>query len=747
MKPTGTPYSSATEPRTPGESVIEQDRRRRRKRIRIIILISLVLFALFSYLETRVFELGTVRLPVNGNVLIFMLINLNVLLLLLMIFLVLRELTQLVFERKRRILGTRLKTKLVISFVSLSLIPTALLFFVALQFVSTSMDYWFNSNVEQSLLESLNIAKEAYQGTKDEVVRQGRIIAAQLEARPLGQPLTPTLKEALAGHGLAGVAVISDQREVVAAQVAAAFSGQELPEIPMGYLRRTLEGERGLVVAEPFGGGELIRAFTLVRTGEGRPGILVIASFLPREKLARMQTISTGLEGYRQLMMLKAPLKTSLIVMLLIVTLLIVFCAVWFGFYVANGLTGPIKRLADATHRIAEGDLDFVLEKTSGDEMGTLVDSFNQMTHDLKVSREQIVATSQELDNRRRYTEIILQTVAAGVISLDHSGKIITINRFAEELLKIRKEDLLGRHYRAILRQEHLHILEAFLAELARSGKASIQRPLRLTVGEETFSLRVNFTRLEDEEHRPLGVVLVFDNLTELEKAQRMAAWREVARRIAHEVKNPLTPIQLSAQRLRKRYLDQLAAEGEVFDLCTKTIINQVDELQRLVGEFSSFARIPAIQKSRNNLAEMAKEVLALYQEAHKHIAFSLTVAEGLPEFFFDLKQMKRVFINLLDNAVAAIGETGAPGRIDAVLHCDWEQKQVVMEVRDNGPGVRDEDKLRLFEPYFSTKKSGTGLGLAIASTAVADHGGSIRVRDNAPTGAVFVVELPLAFE
>ena len=725
--------------------MIEQDRRRRKKRIRIIILVCLTLFVLFTYLETRVFELGAVSLPVSGNVLIFMLINLNVLLLLLVIFLVLRELTQLVFERKRRILGTRLRTKLVISFVSLSLIPTGLLFFVALQFVSTSMDYWFNSNVEQSLLESLDVAKEAYQAAKDEVARQGRDVAGQLAARPAGQPLAPALKEALSGHGLAAAEVISDEREVVAAQLATRLAGETVPEIPTEYLRRAIEGERNLVVAQPLAmGGELLRAFTRLRLADGTAGVLVVASLIPPERLARMENISTGLEGYRQLMILKAPLKTSLLVMLLIVTLLIVFCAVWFGFYVANGLTGPIKKLAEATHRIAHGDLDFVLEKTSGDEMGTLVDSFNQMTHDLKVSREQIVATSQELDNRRRYTEIILQNVAAGVISLDESGKIITINRFAEELLRIRRKDLLGRHYRAILRQEHLHILEGFLAELGRSGKSSIQRPLRLTVGDETFSLRVNFTRLEDEEHKPLGVVLVFDNLTELEKAQRMAAWREVARRIAHEVKNPLTPIQLSAQRLRKKYLDQLAADGEVFDLCTKTIINQVDELKRLVGEFSSFARMPVIQKATNDLSEMAREVLALYREAHRDVAFTLTVEEGVVPFLFDLKQLKRVFINLLDNAVAAMEEQG---RVMVAIGCDRERKLVTLEVADSGPGVRDEDKLRLFEPYFSTKKSGTGLGLAIAGTAVADHGGAIRVRDNVPQGAVFVVELPFAFE
>lgn len=749
MKQTGTPLNSATDS-PEQQAIIERDRRRRKKRIRLIILGCLVLFFLLTYLETRVFELGEVSLPVSGNVLIFVLMNINVLLLLLMIFLALRDLVQLVFERRRRILGTRLRTKLVISFVSLSLIPTGLLFFVALQFVSTSMDYWFNINVEQSLLESVNIAKEVYRQTHDEVVREGRAIAAQLQApryrAVTGERVDLFLKDVLLSHGLAGVEIISPERTAVFAVFAPKIAEQVVPEIPAEYLRRAFEGERELVAAQPVVAGELLRSLTLVQFGgiEALPSVLVISRLIPQERLWRMEAISTGLEGYRQLMILKAPIKTSLLLMLLIVTLLIVFCAVWFGFYVANGLTGPIKKLADATRRVAEGELDFVLEKTSGDEMGTLVDSFNQMTSDLRASRGQIEKASQEIDNRRRYTEIILQNVAAGVISLDEGGKIITINHFAEALLQIRRKDFIGRHYRAMLRQEHLHILEGFLAELARSGKTSIQRPLRLTVGDETFSLRVNFTKLEDEDHKPLGVVLVFDNLTELEKAQRMAAWREVARRIAHEVKNPLTPIQLSAQRLRKKYLAQLSPDGEVFDLCTKTIINQVDELKRLVGEFSSFARMPAIQKSMNNLPEMVKELLVLYQEAHKNITFTMIVEGELPQFLFDLKQMKRVLINLLDNAVAAVPD---PGRIEVVLHLDQQAKAAVMEVRDNGHGVRDEDKLRLFEPYFSTKKSGTGLGLAIASTVVADHDGAIRVRDNEPAGAVFSVVLPLLLE
>jgi len=736
------------------EEVLWKDRRRRKKRIRLIILACLVLIPLLTYLETRVVQLGVVPFPVSGNVLIFVLINFNILLLLLMVFLVLRNLAQLVFERRRRFLGTKLRSKLVIAFVSMSFFPTGLLFFISLQFVSTSMDYWFNINVAQSLEESISIAKNIYQEAQDQVERQGRLIAERLEAKHYhdlaGKNMSPVLQELMKTHGLAGIEVISGQNEVLARVYRPEVANEAVPEIPLNLLRNAYAGNQGQTVIQPVAAGELVRGVSLVRIGgsEARQGVLIVSLLIPQERVRRMQTISAGYEGYKQLMMLKAPIKTSLLVMLLIVTLLIVFCAIWFAFYVAGGLTGPIGRLAEATRRVAEGELDFVLEKTSGDEMGTLVDSFNRMTSDLSASKKQLeeanTALSQgnlDAETRRRYMEIVLQNVAAGVISLDEQGRITTINRFAEELLRINRLAFLGQEFRAVLRPEHRAVLEGFLAELSRSGKPSLERPLRLTVGEETFSLRVNVTRLEDENNQPLGVVLVFDNLTELEKAQRMAAWREVARRIAHEVKNPLTPIQLSAQRLRKRYLDRLSGDQEVFDICTKTIVNQVDELKKLVSEFSNFARMPAINKAMGNLAEMANEVFILYQEAHKDKQFRLLLEGPLPQFSFDGKQMKRVLINLLNNAVAATAEAGV---IEIVLAWEKKRKVIRLEVRDNGSGVSDKDKPRLFEPYFSRKKTGTGLGLAIASTVVADHHGYIRVKDNLPQGARFIVELPL---
>lgn len=736
------------------EEVLRKDRLRRKKRIRLIILACLVLIPLLTYLETRVVQLGTVPFPVSGNVLIFVLINFNVLLLLLMVFLVLRNLAQLVFERRRRFLGTKLRSKLVIAFVSMSFFPTGLLFFIALQFVSTSMDYWFNSNVAQSLEESIAIAKNSYQETQDQVDRQARLIGDRLDAKRYGdiswKDAEPVLKDIMKTHGLAGIEVISGQREVLARAYRPEIIKEGVPEIPLDTIRNALADNTEQITIQPVAAGELVRGVSSIRIdgADAGQGALIVSLLIPQERVRQMQTISAGYEGYKQLMILKAPIKTSLLVMLLIVTLLIVFCAVWFAFYVAGGLTGPIGRLAEATRRVAEGELDFVLEKTSGDEMGTLVDSFNRMTSDLLASKRQLEEANSALrqgnldaETRRRYMEIVLQSVAAGVISLDEHGRITTINRFAEELLRIDRRDFEGKEYQAVLRPEHRAVLDGFLGELSRSGKSSLERPLRLTVGDETFSLRVNVTRLEDENNQSLGVVLVFDNLTELEKAQRMAAWREVARRIAHEVKNPLTPIQLSAQRLRKRYLDRLEGDQEVFDVCTKTIINQVDELKKLVSEFSSFARMPAVHKAMGNIAEMANEAFVLYQEAHKDRLFRLRVEGPIPVFSFDVKQMKRVLVNLLNNAVAA---TSKAGEIEIVLACEEERNVVILEVRDNGAGVSDQDKLRLFEPYFSRKKTGTGLGLAIASTVVADHHGYIRVKDNEPQGARFIIELPL---
>ena len=734
-----------------------EQKRKKQRLIRYVIFFCLLLIPVLGYLQRNLLS-GDLNLPISSTILIFALININGLLLLLMLYLVLRNLVELVFERNQRILGSQLRTRLVISFICLSLVPTVILFFISLRFVSTSMDYWFNANVEESLQSSLKLSQSILHDTGQQVEYAGRQFASLLESgmldirdlAALEHFFTRTLEIDLPGAPDSFTLIDGNRNELIS------LKGQHLasivlPVIPSEAIRQVEANHRTEVVTQKTAIGELLQAIVPVKIkiASKQTWFLVTTQLIPSATLESMHSVAEGITGYKQMIMLKAPIKLSQLIMLLIITLLVLFGAIWFGFYISRSITGPINKLAEATKRVAEGDLDFHLERESNDEMGLLVDSFNHMTSDLLASNRKLATAHDALresnevsEQRRRYLEAILENVAAGVIALDENNRITTINRFAEELLAIKPDHFLGKDFHQALPKPHVLIVESFLTELIRSGKPSIERHLRVTIRRgETLSLQVNVTRMVDKHQQPVGFVIVFDNLTNLEKAQRLAAWQEVARRIAHEIKNPLTPIQLSAQRLRKRYLDKITEDRDIFDQCTATIVNQVDEIKKLAGEFSDFARMPKLNRELKNLGALVTEVVFLYQEAHKHLAFNCRIAPELPEFLFDAVQIKRVLINLLDNAVSVLGEEGI---IDVAVAPSSNTGTIRLSVADNGRGISDEVKLRIFEPYFSTRKSGTGLGLAIAHTIVTEHNGTIRAHDNYPSGVVFAVELPL---
>ncbi|MBU1565979.1 MAG: HAMP domain-containing protein [Proteobacteria bacterium] len=733
-----------------------QQLRQKKKLIRRVIFICLLLIPFFVWLQSLLVK-GEADIPLANNILIFALININVLLVLFVLFLVLRYLAELLFERRANRLGNKLKTKLIVSFLSLTLIPTILLFFVALQFVSTSMDYWFNSSIENSLTESLKLAQSLLREKEDQVTLMSKGIDERLKNLDISSYTPEDISKALENilsfnpiNGPDSLSLITNDKNLEISVRGPQLRSTILPKIPVEVLERVRSGQARETIIQELKPGDLVSCIAEIQLGKGQLGKAILATSLlvKSELLGRMTNISEGITGYRQLKHFKDPFKFWLLIILLIVTLLVIFAAIWFGLYISRGITEPLEKLVVATRRVADGDLEFVMERDSNDEMGLLVNSFNQMTINLNSSNKKLGEThtalqqsSQESEQRRRYTEIILQNVSAGVISLDESGKITTINRFAEKLLNIDKLLFLGLKYHDVLPPYQASIVSGFIEELQVTGKITVEQHLKLNVLGKTYSLLINFTRLEDEGGKPVGFVLVFDNLTKLEKMQRMAAWREVARRIAHEIKNPLTPIQLSAQRLRRRYPEILNEENSIFDQCTNTIITQVDELKRLVSEFSQFARMPKVQKSPDDLFKLAKNTLFLYQEGHKNITFTCQEKEPIPVFSFDAEQIKRTLINLLDNAVAVLPNGG---NIDIELSLDQEKDNVYLKVYDNGPGISKENKLKLFEPYFSTKKTGTGLGLAIVSTIIADHNGYIRVQDNEPTGSVFIIELPL---
>ncbi len=735
--------------------------RRRRRREMILIPIVILVVGLLTVAESRIIHFGA-DFPISNTILMFILINVNLLLLILLIFLVFRNLVKLLYDRRRKVLGTRLRTRLVLAFVSLSLLPTVVLFIFSINFITSSIEFWFNVPVEQSLENSLQVGRRLYGYFEDHNRFFTERIADEIVSKDLMAPgnrskllnYAEVVQRAFNIEAVeiykAGTAEDDPEHKVPDRQAVATSPefGDDLQEIDLDQLTKAVNADGVRTVSERIPQGEISRTIGRIpfdaEAGDSR-GFVVLSFLIPPSLSDDLETISRGFEEYKQIKLLKEPIQLTYYITISIVALLVVFCAVWFGFYLAKSISIPIMDLAEGTRRVAGGDLGFTLHRVGDDEIGVLVDSFNQMTHDLRLSREQLELSAQmlrqqnvEIEERRRYIEIVLKNVSAGVVTLDRDGHVATINPAAEAMLGIPADEILGQSYRALLQGQHLDLASEVRDYLTVSREDSVAFPLRMTIDGSPRSFRVNISVLKDDAGRDMGMVMVVDDLTELEKAQRMAAWREVARRIAHEVKNPLTPIKLSAQRLHRKYARRL---GEpVFEECTRMIIDHVDLIRNLVNEFSAFARFPAADPSPCDLAAIVDETLALFRESHPEITFQTALPPDLPPLHLDRQQMKQALINLVSNAIGAIRDRG---EVTVTVHGGNGKKGVRIEVADNGPGISDEDKRRLFEPYFSTKKSGMGLGLTIVSSIVADHNGKISVGDNHPHGAKFIIDLP----
>ena len=433
--------------------------------------------------------------------------------------------------------------------------------------------------------------------------------------------------------------------------------------------------------------------------------------YFPDGLVEKIAVISKTSEEYRQLTLLKTPIKFGYIVTLFIVMLLIIFSATWFGLYLAKGITVPIQDLAEATRKIAQGDLNHQIDIVADDEIGILVNSFNQMTRDLKRSNQGLEQANLNLEQRRKYTETVLRNVSAGVISVDRNGVITTINRAAERMLGIRTHKVLNRRFDEVLIPDHRMLAEEVLREMRERGEGFIEKQIDLTLPDRAMIILMTITVIHDDEGNNMGMAVVFEDLTHMQRAERAAAWREVARRMAHEIKNPLTPVKLSAQRLQKKYGDRMGDDGAVFQECTKTIIDQVDVLKNLVDEFSRYARLPVTSLAINDLNGVIRDSVILFQDAHKEIAIEFKPGVDIPNVMLDPEQIRRVMVNLLDNAVAAVDRQG--GRIEIRTAYDRSGRKATVEVADNGCGIPPNDKIKMFEPYFSTKtvRDRTGVG------------------------------------
>ncbi|HMH51096.1 MAG TPA: ATP-binding protein [Candidatus Acidoferrum sp.] len=731
----------------------------RRKRNLVLISGTLLILALAGALSLEMRPSG---LPVASNIVVFALFNLNLIVFLLLLVLLFRNLVKLWFERRQGVIGSKFKTKLVFAFLSLAVTPAILIFITASNFINKSIEGWFKPQVERPLDQALAVAQTYYHNLEVTALRHGQQIARAIDQERL---LDESRRETLAAYlverqeqlGISTITVFKPDGQELVHVKDPGLGDVSTRDVSESQLRRGLGGAEVTTVRE-LPSGDLIEA--VVPIWLSRPagstvarerrlaGVVVVGTHVAERLESKIRGISQAFKEYKQARLLKNPIKGIYILLFLLLTLIIVFSFTWFGLYLARGITGPIDQLAEGTREVAAGNLSYKVRARADDEIGTLVDSFNRMTDDLLESKRRLEEAyldlqdkHSELEDRRRYIETVLEAIATGVVSFDHENRLTTMNRAAARMFGLDPAVTAGRSLEETFAGGDRRDVVALVQRVRRARTGSIEQELNVRGGAGHVSLLASATALRGPDGAYAGAVLVFDDLTELLKAQRLAAWREVAQRIAHEIKNPLTPIQLSAQRLRRRLARDPGHDQQLVIECTETIIQEVDGLKRLVDEFTRFARMPALSPRPTDVRPVVEAVAALYRESHPALRLTTHYPDALPLLEVDPDHIKRAVLNLVDNAVEAVAGAGHV-EVDVVDAAEAGSVQIV--VADDGPGIKAEDRERLFLPYFSTKTNGMGLGLPIVSEIVIEHGGTIRVEDVVPHGSRFTLDLPV---
>ncbi len=674
------------------------------KNLRSIGLIfSLAVFVVFIF-AVELHYLRIENVPFFTKVILFILLNLNIIALLTLMFFVGKSLMHVYFERKHRVLGYRFKTKLVVVLVVLTLIPSAFLFVVSSGVVTKYLDRWFDPQMQAPLNLSMEIAKSAYEMQRQQVLSFARAVAEGKDA-PENYRITR----------------MTEASEDASETVRAGFEGKADVEV--------ITGDRG----------DTIRAVAPEYRGKKQVGIVVVEFLIGTDISRNVEEIQEAFRNYKMLESWKTPIKANYLLILGFFTLMTIFMAMWVALRIARGITNPIQSLAFATEQVARGNLETAVEVKREDEIGLLVNSFNNMVKELREGKASLQRAWQESDRRRLIIENILENIHSGVIFLDSDGTILAVNGAACRILEITPVEIINRNYSVLLSMLKSEELKATVKNIRVKEFTGLEKELKVAVGSRRVLLRIFITTIGGAENF-LGTLAVFDDLTEIVRAQKALAWEEVARRIAHEIKNPLTPIKLSTDHMIKKWQNGDEDFGQVFERSTRTIIREVESLRRLVNEFSRFGTMPEITKAPVLISTVIDGACSLYRD-YKGVEVAVSVLGAEVPVELDAEQFKRVVINIIDNAIQAMQNQG---RIDIIVRLDPPLNRVCVDIADNGPGIREEDREKLFLPYFSTRKDGTGLGLAIARRVVLEHKGYIEVTDNQPRGSVFKIVLPI---
>jgi len=705
--------------------------------------VGLLLFISLSYLFQ--WREGA-NLPSSIQVLVVL--NLNIILLLILVLLVFRNLIKLYFEHKHNVLGAKFRTKLILAFVSLSLIPAVFLFLVGSNLISKSIESWFNIHNEEYLKKSLHIAQVHYTSSIGKAFSSARAISNEIVANELLAPRkSGRLQQLIARHQissqLGSVKVLDHSgREVLNLPASSIpmgrFAGSHNELIDKGF-----KGKEYSII-QRSGEGHLIEAVVPIYREDNKTieGLILFNYYDPYGLMDEITYIKNAFEEYQKRRVFKKPLKMTYLITFLLMTLLIIFSATWFGIYLAKGITIPIQRLAEGTKEVSMGNLDYKVTVDAKDEIGMLMESFNRMTEDLKRALTGLQDTNLELDRRRRDIETVLVNITSGVVTLDLNGMITSINPAAERILMLHTSRVVNRSYHEALGREALRPLKDIIEQSRKGDKEDVfDKEIHIRLRGQTSTLLVSIAKLYSQEGE-MGLLIVFDDLTQLIKAQKIATWQEVARRLAHEIKNPLTPILLSAERLWRKFQYLEGKERELMQECTDTIIQGSQGLKRLIDEFAQFARMPDPVLKSEDLGTLVSQTVSLYSTIHPDCMLNAVIDESLPPVIMDRDQIKRVMMNLLDNGYESMTDER---QLQVRTFFNNHDNMVSVQIEDWGTGISPEDKDKLIEPYFSRKKGGTGLGLAIVNRIIVDHHGQLIIEDNHPRGTRVAFSLPRA--
>ena len=709
----------------------------------LFLLIVLVMFSMkqgFSFLEQS-----------GSQLMVFVAINVNIVLLAIVFYLIARNLLKLSYERRRHVLGVNLKTKLITSFIVLSL-PAMGFHLFASFFIATNLESWFKGQ-QESMIHSAQNVSEAYHNNLRKTMELQNLIWESHLKKHKGELSTLNPPKKIE----ADVTLYSEDQELqfqwLQNEISRVYWTK--PSLNDWY---QIKSQDQTWFTEETEDRFIYRHIRLISIENRKLFLEVFYPATPHTSGAINEIIAQD-QNAQFLAESEDLVRGYYLIIFLLMTLFIIFVATWLAFYLARGFVQPIEDLALATQRVSEGELGYqvALRGTLDKDFALLMQSFNSMSRDLlehqialNKTTNNLQKSHQTLESQIRFVELVLENITTGVMSLDMDGHIEILNRSAKQMLQLKPGGGVSKHYRNVLEKESLEMLEEMVELIETKKERSISRNLIVHKKDGPIQVSATLLLLQNSEGISAGMVCVYNNITEIQRLQRARAWREVARRIAHEIKNPLTPIQLSAERIHRKYAGEVS-DNSALQQSTQTIINEVQHLKRMVSEFSNFAKIPESNPQLSDINQIIKETLQLYHDnMPARISLTTELSEILPQLPLDSEQIRRVVINLVDNAISSIEKKGTLSRIfrqgEIIIRTRHvpDLNIVCLDVEDNGTGISPEISDQLFEPYTTTKQHGTWLGLTIVSQTISDHNGFTRFRNLDSGGVCFTIELPV---